>query len=99
MAKQAKQRKIPMRKCIVSGEMFPKKELVRVVKTKENEVFIDPTGRQNGRGAYIALDPALAKEAKVKRTFDRAFSMKVSDEFYDELFAYVDHKKARQELL
>lgn len=92
-------RKLPLRKCIVSQQMFPKKELVRVVKTKENEVFIDPTGRQNGRGAYIAIDPALAKEAKVKRTFDRAFSMKVSDEFYDELFAYVDHKKARQELL
>ncbi|AXY25473.1 DNA-binding protein [Suicoccus acidiformans] len=99
MSKQGRQRKIPMRKCIVSQEMYPKKELVRVVKTKENEVFLDPTGRQNGRGAYIALDPELAKKAKKERTFDKAFGIKIADEFYDELYAYVDHQKARQELL
>lgn len=97
MAKQ--QRKIPMRKCIVSQEMYPKKELVRVVKTKEDEVFLDPTGRQNGRGAYIALEPELALKAKKERTFDRAFGIKVSDEFYDELYNYIDHQKARKELL
>ncbi|MDO4432859.1 MAG: YlxR family protein [Aerococcaceae bacterium] len=96
--KQQPKRKIPMRKCIVSQQMYPKKELVRVVKTKENEIFLDPTGRQNGRGAYIALEPELALEAKKKRTFDRAFEMKVSDEFYDELYRYVDHQKARKEL-
>lgn len=95
---QAK-RKVPLRKCIVSQEMYPKKELVRVVKNKEGEVFLDPSGRQNGRGAYIALEPELALKAKEKRVFDRAFSMKVSDEFYDELYAYVDHQKARKELL
>lgn len=92
-------RKIPMRKCIVSQAMYPKKELVRVVKTKEDEIFLDPTGRQNGRGAYIALEPELALEAKKKRTFDKAFGMKVSDEFYDELYRYIDHQKARKELL
>ena len=92
-------RKVPMRKCTVSQEMFPKKELVRVVKTKEGEVFIDPTGRQNGRGAYIGLKRELALEAKRKRTFDKAFSMKISDEFYDELYAYIDHQEARKELL
>lgn len=97
MVKQ--QRKIPMRKCIVSQEMYPKKELVRVVKTKEDEVFLDPTGRQNGRGAYIALEPELALKAKKERTFDRAFGIKVSDEFYDELYNYIDHQKARKELL
>lgn len=92
-------RKIPMRKCIVSQAMHPKKELVRVVKTKENEIFLDPTGRQNGRGAYIALDPELALQAKKKRIFDKAFGMQVSDEFYDELYRYIDHQKARKELL
>lgn len=88
-----------MRKCIVSQQMYPKKELVRIVKNKENDIFIDPTGRQNGRGAYIALEPELALKAKQKRTFDKAFEMKVSDEFYDELYRYVDHQKARKELL
>lgn len=92
-------RKVPLRKCIVSQEMYPKKELVRVVKNKDGEVFLDPTGRQNGRGSYIALEPALALKAKEKRVFDRAFGVKVSDEFYDELYAYVDHQKARKELL
>ncbi|MGO4936814.1 RNase P modulator RnpM [Fundicoccus sp. Sow4_H7] len=92
-------RKVPMRKCVVSQQMFPKKELVRIVKNKENEIFIDPTGRQNGRGAYIGLEPELAKEAKNKRTFDKAFEMKVSDEFYDELYNYIVHQKARKELL
>lgn len=99
MAKQQKQRKIPMRKCIVSQEMHPKKELVRVVKTKENEVFLDPTGRQNGRGAYIALNPELALKAKKERTFDHAFGIKIPDTFYEELYDYIDHQKARQEII
>lgn len=98
MAKQVKKKKIPMRKCIVSGEMFPKKELVRIVKTKEGEVFIDPTGRQNGRGAYIALIPELAEEAKEKKIFNKVFSIAIDDMFYDELVEYVVHQKARQEL-
>lgn len=97
--KKQAQRKVPMRKCTVSQEMFPKKELVRIVKTKENEVFIDPTGRKNGRGAYIALKREYAEMAKKRRTFDKAFGIKIADEFYDELYAYVDHQEARKELL
>lgn len=99
MAKQMPQRKVPMRRCIVSQEMYPKKELVRIVKTKEDEIFIDPTGRKNGRGAYIALDPDLAIKAKKERTFDREFKLSISEEFYDELIAYVKYQKARKELL
>ncbi|MBG9982693.1 YlxR family protein [Aerococcaceae bacterium DSM 111020] len=98
MAKQPKKRKIPMRKCIVSGEMFPKKELVRIVKNKDNEVSIDPTGRKNGRGAYIALVPELAEQARENKTFNKVFSMSIDDSFYDELVEYVVHIKARQEL-
>ena len=93
-----RQRKIPMRKDIVTGEMLPKKELVRVVKNKENEVAIDPTGKQNDRGAYIHLDVDVAKQAKEEKTFDKAFGIKISDDFYDELIAYVDHKVARIKL-
>ena len=93
------QRKIPMRKDIVTGEMKPKKELVRVVKNKQNEVSIDPTGKKAGRGAYIFLDVAIAKLAKKKRTFDKAFGLKIADEFYDELIAYVDHQVERAKSL
>lgn len=99
MAKQATNRKIPMRRCIVSQEMYPKKELVRIVKNKEGQIFIDPTGKQNGRGAYIRLEPEIAEKAKALRVIDKAFSMKVSDEFYQELYEYVDYQKARKELL
>ncbi len=91
-------RKIPMRKDIVSGEMFPKKELVRVVKNKENEVSIDPTGKKQGRGAYIRLDVAAAKTARDANTFDKTFGTKIDSSFYDELVAYVDHQVARMEL-
>ncbi|MGO0154134.1 YlxR family protein [Leuconostoc koreense] len=93
-----KPRKIPMRKDIVTGEMFPKKELVRVVRSKEGDVTLDPTGKANGRGAYVSLDVKNAKMAKEKRIFDSAFGVKVADEFYDELIAYVDHQQARREL-
>lgn len=96
--KTKKQRKVPLRKCVVSGEMYPKKELVRVVKTKDNDVFLDPTGRANGRGAYIALDPVIAEKARKEKSFNRVFSMQVDDAFYDEVYDYVVHQKARQEL-
>ena len=91
-------RKIPMRKDIVTNQMFPKRELVRVVKNKENEVSIDPTGKAAGRGAYIGLDVEIAKKAKQKRIFDRTFQVKIDDQFYDDLIAYVDHQQARKEL-
>ena len=93
-----KPRKIPMRKDIVTGEMFPKKDLVRVVRDKEGNVTLDPTSKANGRGAYISLDVAVAEKAKQTRIFDKAFEVKVPDQFYDELIAYVDHQQARREL-
>ncbi|WP_261809292.1 RNase P modulator RnpM [Levilactobacillus humaensis] len=93
-----KQRKVPLRKDIVTGEMAPKKQLVRVVRNQEQEVSIDPTGKQSGRGAYIALDVAVAKRAKAERTFDHVFDVKIGDQFYDDLIAYVDHQQARREL-
>lgn len=94
----AKTRKVPLRKSVVSGEVIDKRDLLRIVKTKEGEVFIDPTGKKNGRGAYIKLDNAEAAMAKKKQVFNRSFSMEVSEAFYDELIAYVDHKVKRREL-
>ena len=93
-----RQRKIPMRKDIVTGQMQPKNELVRVLNNKQNQVAFEPTGKQNGRGAYIHLDVDVAKQAKEEKTFDKAFGIKISDDFYDELIAYVDHKVARIKL-
>lgn len=96
---QNKKRKIPMRKCVVSGQSYPKKELIRIVRTPEGKIELDPSGRMNGRGAYIALEPELAKEAKAKKIFNRVFKTEIDDQFYDKLFDYIDHQKARKELL
>ena len=87
-----------MRKDIVTGEMFPKKELVRVVRDKEGHVNLDPTSKANGLGAYIGLNRDIAAEAKKQRIFDKAFDVKIPDDFYDELIAYIDHQQARREL-
>ena len=88
-----------MRKCVVSGQSYPKKELIRIVRTPEGKIELDPSGRMNGRGAYIALEPELAKEAKTKKVFNRVFKTEIDDQFYDKLFEYIDHQKARKELL
>lgn len=93
-----KQKKVPLRKSLVSNEQFPKRELLRIAFDKEGKISIDPTGKAHGRGAYIALRNEEAQLAKKKRVFDRAFSAKISDEFYDELIAYVAHQVARREL-
>ncbi|HEP1477486.1 RNase P modulator RnpM [Streptococcus pyogenes] len=91
-------KKIPLRKSLVSGEIIAKRDLLRIVKTKDGQVFIDPTGKQNGRGAYIKLDNQEALMAKKKQVFNRSFSMDIPESFYDDLIAYVDHKIKRREL-
>ena len=93
-----KTRKIPLRKSVVSNEIIDKRDLLRIVKNKEGQVFIDPTGKANGRGAYIKLDNEEAALAKKKKVFNRSFNMEVEEAFYDELIAYVDHKGKRREL-
>lgn len=93
-----KQRKIPMRKCVVTNEMFPKKELIRIVRNPEGEVEIDPTGKKNGRGAYVSLNPDTVQKAWDKHLLDRHLNVQIADDFYAELKAYVEHQKARKEL-
>lgn len=94
----SKVKKIPLRKSLVSGEIIAKRDLLRIVKTKDGQVFIDPTGKRNGRGAYIKLDNQEALMAKKKQVFNRSFSMDIPESFYDDLIAYVDHKIKRREL-
>ncbi|MEJ6348526.1 YlxR family protein [Holzapfeliella sp. He02] len=93
-----KKRKIPMRRDLLTNEMVPKKELVRVVLDKEGNLSIDPTGKKPGRGAYVSLKPDIIQTAKDKQVLNQSLKVKVDDAFYDELFEYVDHQKARQEL-
>ena len=93
-----KKKKIPMRRCIASGEIMPKKELVRIVRNAEGVAQIDPTGKVNGRGAYITLEPTLVEKAWKNRLFEKQLEIEIPDDFYEELLAYVEHQKARKEL-
>ena len=80
-----KNKKIPMRSCVVSREKLPKQELIRIVKNKENEVFVDVTGKQNGRGIYIKKDLDVLEKAKKSKIMDKLLEIKIEDSIYDEL--------------
>ncbi|ABK60567.1 RNase P modulator RnpM [Clostridium novyi] len=78
-------KKIPTRMCTGCSEMKPKKELIRVVKNKKNEVSIDLTGKKPGRGAYICKNiECLEKAFKTKR-LERNLEVKIDDEIYKKL--------------
>ncbi|MBM7603283.1 YlxR family protein [Metabacillus litoralis] len=78
-------RKIPLRKCVATGEMKTKKELVRVVRSKEGDVSVDLTGKKNGRGAYITLNKECILQAKKKNILANHLKAKIEDSLYDEL--------------
>ncbi|MFZ4454192.1 RNase P modulator RnpM [Salibacterium aidingense] len=78
-------KKKPIRKCIVTGDTMEKKELLRVVKTPEGEVSVDPTGKKNGRGAYITNSEQCFLEAKRKDALSRHLNIKVTEEDYERL--------------
>ena len=78
-------KKIPLRRCVVTKEQLPKVELLRIVKNKENEVFIDLTGKANGRGAYIKKDVNVLKTAKDKKILERALETQINEEIYEEI--------------
>jgi predicted RNA-binding protein YlxR (DUF448 family) len=84
-----KKRKVPMRKCVASQEMFPKKELIRIVRTPDEEILIDPTGKKSGRGAYLCAKPEYVELAKKKKALDRALKTPVSDDVYQRLETYI----------
>jgi len=86
----AKERKQPLRTCLGCGGVFPKKQLVRVVRTPEGVVLIDRTGKAPGRGAYVcATVECLEKAVKAKR-LPRALETEVSQEIIDQLRASLE---------
>ena len=82
-------KKIPMRKCVATGEQLPKKELIRVVRNKEGELFVDATGKKNGRGAYLKRSREAVEMARKKGVLKRALEVDIPDEIYEELMTYV----------
>lgn len=89
-----KTRKIPMRRCVGCREMKEKKSLIRIVRNAEGEIFADPTGKKNGRGAYLCKDMACYEKARKSRALNREFEAEIPDQVYEDvrrqLEAYVD---------
>ena len=80
-----KTRKIPMRSCVVTREKLPKQELIRIVRTPDNTVIIDESGKCNGRGAYLKKDLDVIKKAKKSKILERALGVSIPDNIYEEL--------------
>ena len=77
--------KIPMRQCTGCREMKNKKEMMRVLKTPENEIMLDATGRKNGRGAYICADPGCLRLARKNKGLERSLKTAIPQEVYESL--------------
>ena len=84
-------RKIPMRRCIATGEQCPKKELIRIVRTPEGSIVIDPTGKANGRGKKKKKDATAFEIAKKKRLLQRALEVEIDDSLFDQLNALLQN--------
>lgn len=80
-----KVRKVPLRKCVGCGEQKPKKELIRIVKNKDGDLFVDFTGKANGRGAYICSDIKCLQTARKRKALNRALETEISDEIFERL--------------
>ena len=78
-------KKVPMRQCVGCGEMKSKKELIRVIKTPEDEIVLDATGRKNGRGAYICASMECLKTAIKRKGLERSLKVAIPAEVYDSL--------------
>ena len=78
-------KKIPQRQCIGCGEMKSKKEMIRVLKTTDDEIVIDATGRKNGRGAYICPSMNCYKKAVKNKGLERSLKMAIPKDVYEAL--------------
>ena len=79
-----------MRMCVVTREKYPKSELIRVVKSPTGEVIVDPSGKANGRGAYLKKDKEVFLKAKKNKILDRQLEVSVPSDIFDELNNLLD---------
>ncbi|MBM7716446.1 YlxR family protein [Siminovitchia sp. FSL H7-0308] len=87
-----KKRKIPLRKCVATGEMKPKKEMIRIVRSKEGEISVDVTGKKSGRGAYLSKDREVIMNARRKNILANHLQADVTDDVYEELLSLVEEE-------
>lgn len=78
-------KKVPLRQCVGCGEMRSKKEMMRVIKTAEDEICLDITGKKNGRGAYLCMQKECLHKARKNKGLERSFKMSIPEEIYNTL--------------
>ncbi len=87
-----KNRKVPMRSCVVSHEKLPKNELIRVVNSTDKGVIVDLSGHINGRGAYIKRDINVLEQAIKSKVLEKHLDSKIDDSVYEELRVIINSK-------
>lgn len=78
-------RKMPVRQCVGCQEMKNKKEMIRIIRTNEQEFLLDTTGKKNGRGAYLCPDPECFEKAVKNKGLERSFRQAIPKEVYEML--------------
>ena len=86
-------KKVPLRTFIITKEKLPKKDLIRVVRDKDGNVSIDPTGKANGRGAYLKKDLSVVEKARISKQLDHHLEVNIPDNVYDELKTIINNWK------
>lgn len=90
MAQQIKVKKVPMRKCVITNEQHPKMEMFRVVRTPENTVVVDLTGKVRGHGAYVCKNKTTIQNAMKKKILDRHLEINVPETIYQEMLEILE---------
>ncbi|WP_128894201.1 RNase P modulator RnpM [Longirhabdus pacifica] len=80
-----KTKRVPLRKCVACQAMVPKRQLIRIVKTSDDEVLVDTTGKKNGRGAYICGSPKSIELMKNTKCIERSLNTRISAEQYEHI--------------
>ena len=80
-----KNKKIPLRTCVVSHESLPKSELLRIVRTPDGDIEVDETGKMNGRGAYIKKDISVLESAQRSKILEKKLECKIEDSVYEQI--------------
>lgn len=88
-------KKVPLRQCLGCGEMKSKKEMLRVLKTAEDEILLDATGRKNGRGAYLCFSRECLTKAIKGKGLERSFKMSIPKDVYEKLEKEMDEIEAK----
>ncbi|MGN0263270.1 MAG: RNase P modulator RnpM [Oliverpabstia sp.] len=83
-------KKVPLRKCIGCNEMKNKKEMIRVLKTTDDQIILDATGKKNGRGAYLCFSKECLQKAMKSKGLERSLKMPIPQEVYESLERKLD---------